>query len=99
MSKKCYLFGFTHLSAALPLASGDEGQDEEESSHNPSKSKFVKSSKKKKSSKTEKKKIRPNPEKSSKEPDDPAADDIVSHFSIHSNIVIYEINSNIEIVL
>jgi len=51
-----YLFVYPFF-AALPLQSGDEGPDEDESIQRPSKSKSERSSRRKKSPKSEKKKV------------------------------------------
>jgi len=72
---------FTHLFAALPLQSGDECHDEDESTQRPSKSKLERSSKKKKSSKSEKKKVQHSPETTPDEAREPATEEDVSPFS------------------
>jgi len=69
------------LFAALPLKSGDEGHDEDESIQRPSKSKSERSSKKKKSSKSEKKKVHHSPETPPDETGEPATEEDVSPFS------------------
>jgi len=69
------------LFAALPLQSGDEGHDEDESIQRPSKSKSERSSKKNKSSKSEKKKVQHSPETTPDEAGEPATEEDVSPFS------------------
>jgi len=68
------------LFAALPLKSGDGGQDEDESTQGPSNSKSEKSSKRKKSSKSEKKKVQHSSDTSPKETRDPATEKDASPF-------------------
>jgi len=80
--EKCTTYPFTHLFTALPLQSGDEGHDEDESIKRPSKSKLERSSKRKKSSKLEKKKVQHSPETTPDETGEPATEEDVSPFSL-----------------
>ncbi len=56
-----YLYVYPFV-AALPLQSGDEGPDEDESTHKPSKSKLERTSRRKKIPKLEKRKAPHSPE-------------------------------------